>query len=128
MFEMKIWLAGRGLIPKGTINFLARLNFTPGKCYDAQTPNHTKKGTKLRYYVLIPRLWTQPEKIGKIYSSRVFRFQYITPKQSSFQISHLFVVSNFSHLGVILQLPLLFYTHFIAKFLFALLFYTHLGY
>ena len=67
-------------------------------------------------------------KIGKIYSSRVFRFQYITPEQSSFQISHHFVVSNLSHLGVILQLPLLFYTHFIAKFLFALLFYTHLGY
>jgi len=40
---MKIWLAGRGLIPKGTINFLARLNFTPGKCFDAQTPNHMKK-------------------------------------------------------------------------------------
>ena len=68
------------------------------------------------------------EKIGKIYSSRDFPFQYITPEQSSFQISHLFVVSNLSHLGVILQLPLLFYTHYIAKFLFALLFYTHLGY
>ena len=40
---------GRGTIPKGMINFLARLNFTPGKCYDAQTPNHIK-GTKLRYY------------------------------------------------------------------------------
>ena len=31
------------MIPKGTKNFLARLNFTPGKCYDAQTPNHLKK-------------------------------------------------------------------------------------
>jgi len=31
------------MIPKGTKNFLARLNFTPGKCYDAQTPNHMKK-------------------------------------------------------------------------------------
>ena len=31
------------MIPKGTINFLASYDFTPGKCYDAQTPNHTKK-------------------------------------------------------------------------------------
>ena len=37
------WGEGVGTIPKGMINFLARLNFTPGKCYDAQTPNHMKK-------------------------------------------------------------------------------------
>jgi hypothetical protein len=36
-------MGGGGTIPKGMINFLARLNFTPGKCYDAQTPNHMKK-------------------------------------------------------------------------------------
>ena len=58
---MKIWMAGGGMIPKGTINFLASYDFTPGKCYDAQTPNHTKKRYETKIYVLTTRLWTQPK-------------------------------------------------------------------